>query len=312
MASGEPENRDEGPGGDAPTEPPRPAHSAGLGSPYVGLGPDALLPHQMADHAEELGAYKARTGWINLFVLAALGGAFIGIGALFAMATTVGLGPEPGGLGRLVGGIAFSLAFVLVVVGGAELFTSNNLMVMALVSRRIRALELIRAWIIVYFGNLAGTVATAAIAVLAGMTAEAGGALGAKATRTAADMAALGPVESIFRSVLGNALVCHAIWLTYSARTTTDRILCVLLPIGAFYTLQLEHAIATMFYFPLAYFAALQDAAATGGPVLAAAGAAPGFPDFGAHLLAVTIGNAIGGGVLVGAVYWFVYLRRPG
>jgi len=269
------------------------------------------MPHQMAGHAEELGAYKARTGWINLFVLAALGGAFIGIGALFAMATTVGLGPDPGGLGRLVGGVAFSLAFVLVVVGGAELFTSNNLMVMALVRGRIRTAELIRAWIIVYLGNMVGAVMTAAIAVLAGLTLEAGGALGAKATRTAADMAALGPVESVFRSVLGNALVCHAIWLTYSARTTTDRILCVLLPIGAFYTLQLEHAIATMFYFPLAYFAGLGGGAPEGWlAFVGEAGTRVGFLDFGSHLLAVTLGNIIGGGVLVGAVYWFVYLRK--
>ena len=283
----------------------------GLGPPHTGLGPDALMPHQMAGHAEALGAYKARTGWLNLFVLAGLGGAFVGLGALFAMATTIGLGPEPGGLGRLVGGIAFSLAFVLVVVGGAELFTSNNLMMMALVSGRIRAVELIRAWIIVYLGNMAGTVATAGIAVLAGLTLDAGGAIGAKATRTAAGMAALGPVESVFRSVLGNALVCHAIWLTYSARTTTDRILCVLLPIGAFYTLQLEHVIATMFYFPLAYFAAW--GAGTGNGALGfldAEGMHLGVLDFGSHLLAVTAGNVIGGGVLVGAVYWFVYLRR--
>lgn len=278
---------------------------------HAAVGPDALLPHQMASHVEQLGAYKARTGWVNLFVLAALGGAFIGIGALFAMATTVGLGPEPGGLGRLAGGIAFSLAFVLVVVGGAELFTSNNLMVMALVSRRIQAVELLRAWILVYLGNMAGTVVTAAIAVLAGLTGEAGNALGDKATRMAAEMAALGPVESVFRSVLGNALVCHAIWLTYSARTTTDRILCVLLPIGAFYTLQLEHAIATMFYFPLAYFAALGDGTGQGWlGFVDATGMQVGFLDFAAHLLAVTVGNIIGGGVLVGAVYWFVYLRR--
>jgi formate/nitrite transporter len=265
------------------------------------LGVDALLPHQMAERAEELGAYKARTKWFNLVVLAGLGGAFIGLGALFAMAVTVGLGPEPGGLARLVGGIAFSLAFVLVVIGGAELFTSNNLMVMALVSGRITAGELLRAWGLVYLGNLAGTIATAAIAVLAGLTVEANGALGEKATRTAVAMAELGPVESVFRSILGNTLVCHAIWLTYSARTTTDRILCVLLPIGAFYTLQLEHVIATMFYFPLAYFVTL-----TGESTLAA----PGVVDFGTHLVAVTVGNVIGGGVLVGAVYWFVYLRK--
>ncbi len=279
----------------------KPASQPGQSRLDAALGVDALMPHQMAERAEELGAYKTRTRWYNLVVLAALGGAFIGIGALFAMAVTVGMGPEPSGLGRLVGGIAFSLAFVLVVVGGAELFTSNNLMVMALVSGRITAPELLRAWALVYLGNLAGTIATAAIAVLAGLTLEAGGALGAKATRTAAAMAELGPVESVFRSVLGNALVCHAIWLTYSARSTTDRILCVLLPIGAFYTLQLEHVIATMFYFPLAYFATLN-----GDTTLAA----PGAFAFATHLLAVTVGNVIGGGVLVGAVYWFVHLRK--
>jgi len=293
--------------------PGRDSGPAGTEHGYHGPGwePYALLPDQMAVYAEKAGADKAQTSWINLLVPAMLGGAFIGIGALFAMATGVGLGPEPGGLVRLVGGVAFSLAFILVVVGGAELFTSNNLMVMALVSGRIRTPALLRAWLLVYLGNMAGTLATAGIVVLAGLTGEAGSALQAKATQTAAEMAGLGPVESVFRSVLGNALVCHAIWLTYSARTTTDRILCVLLPIGAFYTLQLEHVIATMFYFPLAYFAALDGGADAGWfAFLTETGTRVGLADFGGHLLAVTLGNIIGGGVLVGAVYWFVYLRK--
>lgn len=277
----------------------------------TGAGIDALLPEQMAHKAEQTGAYKARMPWPSLLTLSVLGGAFIGIGALFAMAVTANLGPAFSGIAGIVGGIAFATAFVLVVVGGAELFTSNNLMVMALVSRHIRAVELLRAWAIVYVGNLIGTVGTAVMVVLAGLVAHGDTLLADKATATAAGMAGLAPIPSLFRSILGNVLVCLAVWLTYSARTSTDRILCVILPISAFYALSLEHVIATMFYFPLAYVSALEAGTLTGifnfpdghGGVI-------GLGDFSRHLLAVTTGNIIGGGVLVGAVYWFIY-RRP-
>jgi len=279
------------------------------------VGIDALLPDEIASKVQHGGAEKARMAVTPLLTLAVLAGAFIGFGALFAMGVTVGTDAAgvPAGFSALVGGIAFSLALVLVIIGGAELFTSNNLMVIALVSGRIRSWELVRAWVVIYIGNLLGAIATAAISVAAAISRAHDSAIGAKATAVAARMAELDGTETFFAGMLGNVLVCLAVWISYSGRTTTDRILAVTFPITAFYALGLEHVIATMFYFPLAYFHALAEGATAGPLAFTGTGAdVLDLPDFLAHLGAVTAGNVVGGGVLVGTVYWFIYLRRDG
>lgn len=283
----------------------------GLHQPPAGI--DALLPDQIAAKAELSGAYKARMPVVSLFTLATLAGAFVAFGALFALTVTAGTARDAEAFGRVLGGFAFSLALVLVIVGGAELFTSNNLMVMALVGRRISLFELLRAWVVVYLGNLAGAMATGAMAVLAGLSVRDGGAIGAKATSVATGMARLDTLETFFAGVLGNVLVCLAVWISYSGRSTTDRILAVVPPIVAFYALGLEHVIATMFYFPFAYFHALADGRGVATLTFAGSdGTTIGTAAFFGHLLPVTIGNIVGGGLLVGAVYWFVYLRGRG
>ena len=267
-------------------------------------GFDALMPEQMAERAETAGAQKTRGPVTKLLALSVLAGAFVTIGVLFA------LNVAAGGSGALLPGLAFSTAVILVVVGGAELFTSNNLMVMALVSRRIRARELVDAWLIVYLGNLVGSVATVGMAVLAGQAARLDGALAERAAAVAARMAETGAVEAFFRGVLGNVLVCMAVWLSYSARTTTDRVLAVIPPVTAYYVMGLEHAVTVMVYMPLAVTAGAMEPQA--GMTLAwpgGAGAGTVAGDFLAHLAPVTAGNVVGGGVLVGTVYWFIYLH---
>lgn len=276
-------------------------------------GIDALLPDQIARKAELGGAEKARMPLISLLTLSILAGAFVGFGALFAMGVSIGADSAPEGFSAVLGGLAFSLALVLVIVGGAELFTSNNLMVMAVVGRRITPWELIRAWIVIYLGNLLGAVATGVMAVLAAVSIAHENAIGAKATAMAAGMADLDIVQTFFAGLLGNVLVCLAVWISYSGRTTTDRILAVTFPITAFYVLGLEHVIATMFYFPFAYVHALGEGAAVGVMSFPAPnGNLLGPVDFLAHLGPVTLGNIVGGGVLVGVVYWFIYRSDTG
>ncbi|SDF45841.1 formate/nitrite transporter [Limimonas halophila] len=273
--------------------------------PPPSVGVDALLPEQMAEKAEDVGAKKTRLRLHKLLALSVLAGAFVAIGVLFALNVS-----EGGAAGPLVPGLAFSTAVILVAVGGAELFTSNNLMVMALVSGHIRLRELLHAWGVVYVGNIVGAVATVVMAVLAGQAARLDGGLVEEAAAVSARMADTGAIEAFFRGVLGNVLVCMAVWLSYSARTTTDRILSVIPPVTAYYVMGLEHAVAVMVYMPLAAVSLiLHPSAATklawpdGLPPLTALG------DFVAHLVPVTIGNVFGGGVLVGAVYWFIFLE---
>jgi formate transporter len=277
---------------------------------------DALLPPAMAERAEEIGVRKAALPWQTTLALGVLAGAFIGLGSLFASTVTAGAaGVVPWGLTRLVAGVAFSLGLILVVVGGAELVTGNNLLVMALLGRRLTLGRLLRNWALVYVGNLAGAVATAALVFASGQYELGHGAVGQTVLAAASAKCALGFGQAVALGVLCNALVCLAVWLTYSARSTADRILAIVPPISAFVAAGFEHSVANMFAIPLALFIEAGAPAsfwqATGdSPAMYAA---IGWQRFlYGNLLPVTIGNVIGGGVLVGLVYWFIYRREGG
>lgn len=282
-------------------------------SSYTELQLDALLPPEMAAKAEQIGVRKAHLNPTSMFVLAVLAGAFIALGAVFA--TTVAAGGDllPYGVSRLLAGLVFSLGLILVVVGGAELFTGNNLIVMAWAGGKVSTSLLLNNWIIVYLGNFAGALGTAGLMFMSGQFTFGKGAVGAAALAAADAKVSLGFSQAVALGILCNTLVCLAVWLTFSARTTTDRILAVIPPISAFVAAGFEHSIANMYFIPIGLFikaGAAQSFWASIGK------SAADFPNltwgrlFLGNLLPVTIGNIIGGAVMVGAVYWFVYLRR--
>ncbi len=264
---------------------------------------DALMPAEMARRAEEAGVTKAAMPARRLFALAVLAGAFISLGALFSTITMTGAEGLPFGVGRLLGGLTFCLGLVLVVVGGAELFTGNALLVIAWASRRVTNAAVLRNWSLVFAGNFVGALGTAALVAMADTHLLGGGAVGRTAVAIAVAKCSLAPVAAFARGVLCNALVCLAVWLTLSARTTTDRVLAVVFPITAFVAAGFEHSIANMYFVPYAIFLAMRD------PTLFEGLAhAPTWGDFLlANLLPVTAGNVVGGGALVAATYWFVY-----
>ena len=274
---------------------------------------DALPPPAMARKAEEVGQAKVELEIGRTLALAVLAGAFIAMGAVFATTVGAGGGGLPYGVARLLGGLAFSLGLILVVVAGAELFTGNNLVVMAWASRRVTSVRLLGSWTLVYAGNFVGAIATAGLMYATRQYTFGDGAVGQQVLSIAVTKTSLGFGQALALGILCNALVCIAVWLTYSARTTTDRILAVVPPIAAFVASGFEHSVANMYFVPIGLFVATDETwlAAT-----------PGLPDLGdltwssfflANLLPVTIGNVIGGTLLVGAIYWFVYLRpaRP-
>jgi formate/nitrite transporter len=279
-------------------------------APFTTTGLDALPPVDVAQKAESVGVVKAELPALDLFVLGVLAGAFIGLGAAFA--TTVGSGAigMPYGVGRLLVGLAFTLGLILVVVAGAELFTGNNLIVMAWASRRVSTLRLLRNWGIVYLGNFAGAFGTAVLVYLARQYTFGGGSVGATALTIGVTKTSLGFGQAIVLGALCNALVCLAVWLTYGAHTTTDKILAVIPPIAGFVAMGFEHSVANMYFVPIALLIKSDSGFVS---------STPGLPDLGSltwshflsdNLLPVTVGNVIGGGLMVGAVYWFVYLRR--
>jgi formate/nitrite transporter len=273
-----------------------------------------MLPPEMALACEAAGAGKARRDALTLLILGMLAGAFIAFGANFMTVVMTGAGDLPWGLARLLGGLAFSLGLILVIVGGAELFTGDALMVMAYAGRHITLGALLRAWALVYAGNVVGAVGTAALVFLAGQHGFAGGGLGKTALAVASAKSALPTIQLFFLAVLCNVLVCLAVWMSFGARSATDKIMVIVPPIAAFVAAGFEHSIANLYFLPYA----LAIKAWAGPEFWVALGQSPAaYPALTAgaavHNIAVaTIGNLVGGSLMVGAIYWFVYLRnRP-
>jgi len=255
---------------------------------------------------------KAGRDALTLLVLGVLAGAFIAFGAVFMTVVLTGAGDLPWGLARLLAGLVFSLGLILVIVGGAELFTGDALMVVAYASRRIALGALLRAWTFVYLGNIIGAIGTAAFAFLAGHYGIAHGEVGKTALAVAAAKAALPTVQLFFLALLCNVLVCLAVWMSFAAQSASDKVAVIVPPIAAFVAAGFEHSIANLYFLPYAlaikygagpeFWAAVGQSAAAY-PALTAANAIH-------NIIVSTLGNLIGGSLLVGVVYWFIYLRR--
>jgi formate/nitrite transporter len=274
----------------------------------TGANIDALMPQEMAHKAESVGVRKAELAFSPLLALSVLAGAFIGLGALFATTVYAGSSALPYGVARLLIGLGFCLGLILVIVGGAELFTGNNLIVMAWASCKVSTAKLLRNWSIVYLGNFIGSLGTALLVFLSGQYNAGSGVVGETALKIAVTKVNLGFVEGLALGILCNGLVCLAVWLTYSARSTTDKILSIVFPITAFVAASFEHSVANMYFIPYALFIKAFD------PTFALAhnldlSTLTWSAFFLKNLLPVTIGNILGGAGLVAIMYWFIYLN---
>lgn len=261
------------------------------------INPDAYTPKEIATRVENTGVAKANLPALQTIILAILSGAFIAFGAMFYTLvitnTDMGFGPE-----RLLGGIVFSLGLILVVIAGAELFTGNNLIVMAWVEHHISLAQLLRNWALVFAGNLIGAIATAIILSLSGVLDLGDGSVAITARNIAISKVHIPFTEAFFRGVLCNILVCLAIWLCFAAHSVSSKILAILFPVSAFVALGFEHSVANMYFIPVGYLAGATDITIS---------------NFLANLIPVVMGNIIGGGGLVALTYWIIYLRKePG
>jgi len=285
---------------------------------------DALLPAEMAARAEYLGVRKAEMPFLKMFMLSVLAGAFIALGAIFA--TTIGAGAMPVtaadgaaafstslpyGVTRLLMGVVFSLGLILVVVGGAELFTGNNLIVMAWANGKVTGRALIRNWVIVYLGNFVGSLGTVLLMFFTRQYTFGGNAVGITALKIGVAKVDITFIQAIALGILCNALVCLAVWLTYSARSTIDKIAAIVFPITAFVAVGFEHSVANMYFIPYALFIKNfdPDFVAEVGDKVANLDLLTWQAFFVNNLIPVTIGNIIGGAVLVAGLYWAIFLR---
>ncbi len=269
-------------------------------------GFDCYSPKEIAERVENVGVTKANLPLLSTLALGVLAGGFIGLGALYF--TVVMSDPALGfAAARVLGGVAFSLGLVLVVVAGAELFTGNNLLVMAWISGRISSGKILRNLALVYLANLIGAIGLAALVARSGHLQLGGGAVGHTAVTIAAAKCALPFAEAFFKAILCNVLVCLAVWLAMAGRNVADKILAVVFPISAFVAAGFEHCVANMYFIPLGLMIRHGTAYETV-PHLDALT----WPGFFLHLIPVTLGNLVGGAGMVGLVYWIIYRRNAG
>lgn len=273
---------------------------------------DALLPSEMASKAETLGVNKVNYPVSKLVVLAILAGAFIALGAVFFVTVTSG-NEISYGLTRLLGGVCFSLGLILVIIGGAELFTGNNLIVMAWANKKITTFQLLRNWCLVFIGNSIGAVFIAVLMLVSKQYLAFSGEVGINLLNIAKVKCELGFIQALASGILCNILVCLAVWLCFSSTSVTGKIFSIIFPVAAFVANGFEHSIANMYFIPKAIWLLQQQ-----DPMIVSLIEKSG-QQYGSinwsnfivnNLIPVTLGNIIGGAVLVGMVYWFVYLRK--
>ena len=266
-------------------------------------GADAYSPTEIARRVEAVGEAKARLALLPLAMLGVLAGAFIGLGAmLFVLVksdASMGFATS-----QLLGGLVFSLGLLMVVVAGAELFTGNNLLVMAWADGRIRIGQVLRNWTVVCLSNFAGAAGLAVLVFWSGHTDLNGGAVGQKVVQLALAKQDLPFWTALMRGVLCNVLVCMAVWMAMAGRSVVDKAVAVVFPVMAFVAAGFEHSIANMYLMPLAML--IQQ---VGSPTPVAAATVTSMGMLG-NLLPVILGNLLGGAGLVGLVYHVIYLRQ--
>ncbi|WP_068314320.1 formate transporter FocA [Polycladidibacter hongkongensis] len=272
----------------------------------------AVSPLGLTHTAEAYGITKTRKAPLTSFMLAITAGVFIAIGFTFYTTVTVGTGTAPYGLVKFIGGVAFSLGLMLVIVTGAELFTSTVLTSVGYASRKISTLEMIRTWVTVYLGNFVGALLFVALIFAGKVYMQVGGEWGINAMKIAQHKLHHSFGEAIALGIMCNMLVCLAVWLSFSCQNMIEKVLIIILPVAMFVAAGFEHCVANMFMIPLGIiihsFAGPEFWAATGVDPAAFADLTTSHFVLN-NLIPVTIGNIIGGAVMIGFTYWFIHIR---
>ena len=268
------------------------------------LTPAALAPAEIEQKVEAASVAKAAMPLPRMFVLAMLAGAFISFGAAFFVMllgdTTLTFAAQ-----RCLGGLCFCLGLMLVLICGAELFTGNCLMVCGAMSKKISWGAILKNWVVVWLGNLAGAALIVAFLYLSNLQGMNGGAVGDQFVAVAAGKAALAPVTLFFKGVMCNIFVCLAVWIGFAAKTVTDKVVGILLPIAAFVAMGFEHCVANMFFLNMGLAC---KAAGFGASVAAASSLDLGGVCY--NLALATAGNVVGGAIFVALAYWFCYHEK--
>ena len=268
------------------------------------LKPDHAAGAAIEAKGENVAVTKVNLEFVRCFALAVLAGMFIASGALF-MTYVKSDSNLPFAVSQVFGAAMFSIGLIMVIVAGAELFTGNSLMVMGALSKKVTWGQVLKNWVIVYIGNLVGSLVIVLCAWGANCMGMNSGAVGTTMMSVAAGKMALSPSVIIFRGILCNFLVCMAVWMGFAGRTVIDKIVTSMFPVTAFVAMGFEHCVANMFFLPMGLVANASGAAA--GSVNTALLTIGGCVY---NIGLATLGNIIGGAIFVGVMYWIAYAKR--
>lgn len=262
-------------------------------------GFDAFSPGEVADRIENIGVVKARLPLVSLFMLGLLAGGFIALGGLYS--TIIFSDHSMSfGISRMLGGFAFSLGLLLVVVAGAELFTGNNLLVMAWADGKISMFEVLRNWSIVILANFLGACSVAFLVYFSNHPSMNKNAILEQYLIIAQSKCSLSFSNAFFSGMLCNVLVCLAVWMCQAGRSIIDKVVVIVFPISAFVAAGFEHSIANMYFIPLGIFLKSMYLGEVPVNMISWSGLL-------ANLIPVILGNLTGGSVLVALIYYFIY-----
>jgi formate/nitrite transporter len=271
-----------------------------------------FLPAEITKNQCDVGIRKAELTVVKQFLLGLMAGVFVafasqGINQAIHTISSIGIA-------KLVGGALFASALMMIIIAGGELFTGNCLMLIACVEKRITVLSMLRSWLVVYLGNMLGSLFIVVLIFYSGQLDFSEGMLGAFTIKTAVYKTSLGFGKAVIMGILCNILVCVAVWMASAAKDITGKILAIFFPIWLFVTSGFEHSIANMYFIPAGILAKtnkqwLSQALNTGmsQEQINSLNMKTFLID---NLLPVTLGNIVGGGILIGLAYWFIYLRK--
>ncbi len=268
--------------------------------PVFGL--DAYSPEEIAHRVEHVGTKKAHLPFTTTLMLGILGGGFVSLGAMYQL-VVLGNPFLSQGAAAILSPVFFSMGYMLALLAGTEVFTTNNLLVMSWASKKISSQHLIRNWSLVLLANAVGVAGVVIMFILSGQAGVHDGALIKTAVSISSEQLSFTPTQIFFQGVIGNLLLCSAVWVAMAGRTVTDKTLGMILPISAVYAGGFQHCTGNMFNMLLAVLAgSIQNDAALGADISLTQALFSFF--------LVASGNIVGGGVLIALVYYFIYLRK--
>ncbi|WP_029409788.1 formate/nitrite transporter family protein [Treponema pedis] len=270
-------------------------------------------PAEILEVTVQKGIAKVNTPIWKQFILGILAGVFIAFASEGSNMAAFGFfaKPETYGLGKFIAGLIFPVGLMLVVIAGGELFTGNNLIMAAVLDKKVKISAMFKNWITVYAGNFIGSILIAFLIVKSGQLHSGNNLLGGITVKIAYGKISLSFIQALFLGIMCNWLVCLAVWLCYGAKDMTGKFLAVFFPIWLFITSGFEHSIANMYYIPAGILAKTIPEYANSSKIPLNALENLNWTDFFTkNLIPVTLGNIIGGAFFVACIYWLCYRKR--